>query len=141
MELIIGNDFHRKVIPLIDGARHTISIIVFDWRWYPDQLGHPVQLFNNSLVRAVKRGVDIKAIVNFSSIEKILRDCGIKVKHPISKNVIHVKLMIIDDETVILGSHNYTQNAFTMNHEVSLILENFEKVGELNNFFQGLWHL
>ncbi len=141
MQFIIGNDFHKKVIPLIDNARHTISIIVFDWRWYPDQLGNPVQLFNNSLVRAVRRGVDVRSIVNFSSVEKILRDVGIKVKHPISKNVIHVKLMIIDNEILILGSHNYTQNAFTMNHEISVILEASDQISVLNNFFEQLWLL
>lgn len=141
MQLIIGNDFHKKVIPLIDNARSTISIIVFDWRWYPDQIGNPVQLFNNSLVRAVKRGVDVRSIVNFSSVENILKSVGIKVKHPISKNVIHVKMMIIDNEILIIGSHNYTQNAFTMNHEISVILESCDKIDDLNKFFEGLWLL
>jgi len=32
--------------------------------------------------------------------------------------------MIIDNRILIIGSHNYTQSAFQMNMETSLIIEN-----------------
>ncbi len=56
METIIGKEFPQKVIPLIEQAKTSIDIVVFDWRWYPQDPGASVQLFNQAIVRAVRRG-------------------------------------------------------------------------------------
>lgn len=139
MDIIIGKEFPKKVIPLIDSAKRTINIIVFDWRWYPDDPGNPCQLFNASIVRAKNRGVEIKVISNIPDIVKRLKSLDIEAKKLLTPNLVHVKMMIIDEETFILGSHNYTQNAFTMNYEVSIILKNKEKASELVGFFNNLF--
>lgn len=139
MQIIIGKEFPKKVIPLIDSAKRSISIIVFDWRWYPDDPGNPCQLFNASIIRAKNRGVEIKVISNIPDIVKRLKSLGIEAKKLLTPNLVHVKMMIIDEETFILGSHNYTQNAFTMNYEVSIILEDKEKAKELVGFFNNLF--
>ena len=52
---IIGKEFGPKVIPLIKQARKSIDIIVFDWRWYPDQIGSAIQRFNNAIITASKK--------------------------------------------------------------------------------------
>jgi phosphatidylserine/phosphatidylglycerophosphate/cardiolipin synthase-like enzyme len=46
--------------------------------------------------------------------------------------------MIIDDEIVVTGSHNYTQNAFQMNMELSVILTQPFDISEFSNFFNSL---
>jgi phosphatidylserine/phosphatidylglycerophosphate/cardiolipin synthase-like enzyme len=139
MEAIIGSEFPKKVIPLIDSAKQSIKIVVFDWRWYPNDPGNPVQLFNQALVRAVRRGVDVLAISNVADIVGILKNVGIKAKHIFTKNIIHAKMMIIDDETIIIGSHNYTQSAFTMNQEISVIIKGQEDISRFVNFFTNLY--
>ena len=68
MDTIIGKEFPDKVIPLIDNAKYTIDIVVFDWRWYPQDPGASVQLFNQSIVRSVRRGVKVRAIANRNQI-------------------------------------------------------------------------
>jgi phosphatidylserine/phosphatidylglycerophosphate/cardiolipin synthase-like enzyme len=47
--------------------------------------------------------------------------------------------MIIDDEIAITGSHNYTQSAFQMNLELSVILDDIETISRFNQFFATLW--
>ena len=115
------------VIPLIDKAVNSIKIVVFDWRWYMNDPGNPCQLFNQSIVRAKNRGVKIKVISNIPDIVVRLNALGIEAKKLLTPNLVHVKMMIIDEEVMIIGSHNYTQNAFTMNYELSVILEDKEK--------------
>ena len=139
MESVIGKDFPKKIIPLLDSAKQSINIVVYDWRWYPNDPGCAVQIFNQSLVRASRRGVKIKAIVNNDGIVEILKSLEINARRVVLKNIIHAKLMIIDDNIVILGSHNYSQNAFTLNQEISVILSVPEKDHDFSRFFYSLF--
>jgi len=141
IQSIVGSEFPKIVIPKIDAAKKSIKIVVFDWRWYPSDASNPVQLFNQSLVRASRRGVGISALANNDNIVATLKAVGIDAKKVFTKNLVHAKLMIIDDLVVVIGSHNYTQNAFTMNHEISVTYEDAESAKELTIFFNSLWQL
>jgi phosphatidylserine/phosphatidylglycerophosphate/cardiolipin synthase-like enzyme len=138
-EIIIGKQFPLKVTPLIDLAKKSIKTVVYDWRWYENDIGNAVQIFNQSIVRAVKRGVKVEAIVNNDGILAVLKENGVAVKKLNVAGLVHAKLMIIDDKIVILGSHNYTHNAFVVNQELSVILTNPDNFLEFDNFFKTLW--
>ena len=141
MQTIIGKEFPAKVIPLIDGAKHSIRVVVFDWRWYANDPGAATQQFNQAVVRAAKRGVSVQAIVNFPELAKTLSLLGCQAKKLTTKNLVHVKMIIIDDLTVVIGSHNFTQNAFTTNYEASIIFEDKENAESLIKFYNELWQL
>ncbi len=135
MEAVIGKQYPDKVIPLIEASKSSIKIIVFDWRWYPNDPANPVQLFNQALIRAMRRGVEIKAIANIPEVIKILNDNGAKAKKIETQKLVHPKLILIDDETMVLGSHNFTQSAFTMNFEASVIINGRENLTDFFVFF------
>lgn len=139
MEAIIGQDYPKKVIPLIDNSKSSIKIVIFDWRWYENDPSNPVQQFNQSIVRAVKRGVKVDVIGNCDDVLATLRGVGCQARKVISKKLVHVKMIIIDEKDVILGSHNFTQSAFTMNQEVSAYLPAFPDTPRLLAFFSTLW--
>lgn len=139
METIIGKEFPKKVIPLIEQAKTSIDIVVFDWRWYPQDPGNPVQLFNQAIVRACRRGVKVRVIANNNEIISTLKSLGVQAKKLLTKNLVHSKLMLIDGETAIMGSHNYTQSAFTMNFEVSTILKGREELQRFVDYFNNLF--
>jgi phosphatidylserine/phosphatidylglycerophosphate/cardiolipin synthase-like enzyme len=141
MQAVIGKQFPKEVIPLIDSARHTIKIVVFFWGWYGEEPGNPCQLFNASILRAVKRGVVVRACVNSQRIASPLRDNGIEVRIPVSKSLMHTKMVLIDDEILVLGSHNFSQSAFTTNFETSIIAKNDECMPKFTDFFDSLWSL
>ena len=140
MQAIIGKQFPKVIIPEIDRAKHSIKIVVFDWRWYPNDPGNPVQLLNQALVRAVRRGVKINADANNNEIVSTLNKVGVHAKKLISKNLVHAKLMIIDEKTVVVGSHNYTQSAFTMNYEISAMFADRETARQFLQFFDSLYY-
>ena len=139
METIIGKQFAEKVIPLINNAKQSIDVIIFDWRWYPQNIGCSAQLFNQAIVRAKRRGVKIKVLANSDDIIKILKEIGCEAKKIISKRLLHCKIMIIDDEIAITGSHNYTQSAFEMNYELSVILKGRENIDDIIKFFEHIF--
>jgi len=141
MEIVIGSDYPKKMIPLIDGAKKNIDIVVYDWRWYADQLGHPVQQFNMAIVRAVQRGVVVRAVVNAHILVPILTKVGVKVRQLKDRRTLHTKLVIIDTSTLVIGSHNFTRNAFASNIETSVVVDIAEGDTRLASFFNNLYGL
>ena len=133
--LLIKREYPKEVIPLIEKAKNSIKIIVYEWRWYENQLGSSIQLFNNAIIRAKKRGVEVKAVLKNQKISKKLKDQKIWVNEVDFSKTLHVKLIIIDNEIVILGSHNFTLNAFHINDEVSVIIRSPEIVEKLLKHF------
>lgn len=138
-QVVIANEFVKCISPHIERARKSIDIIVFDWRWYADQPGSDCQKFNQLIVNALRRGVRVRCVVNSDDIAMKLRSVGAEVKKHLSTHLLHAKLMIIDEDTVITGSHNYTQSAFTANYELSVILTELENIEPFNLFFRNIW--
>jgi len=136
---IIAQQYPRVVIPLIEQAEESIRAVVFDWRVYPTQPGHAVTLFNQAIARAVKRGVDVRVLVANDGVAQQLRAHGLNVRRLHSKKLLHTKMIILDDTRVVIGSHNFTQSAFTLNEEASVLVEMPQKDNSFAKYFDALW--
>ena len=141
LEVISGREYPAKVIPLIEKAVSSIDIVVFDWRWYPQDPGAACQLFNQAILRAARRKVKIRVIANNDQIIDILKKEGCEAKRLKTTKLVHCKLMIIDNQTVITGSHNFTQSAFQMNLELSVVIGAGVPKDSFLTFFNNLWCL
>ena len=140
VQTVIGKEFPEKVVPLIERATKSIDVIVFDWRWYPQDPGASVQLFNQAILRAIRRGVKIRVIANNDEIVNILKNEGCQTKRLITQSLVHCKVMIIDNQTMITGSHNYTESAFQMNLELSVIFDDPSAINKSLVFFNNLFN-
>ncbi len=138
---IISKDFPKVVIPLIDSAAYNIDIIVFDWRFYKNDPASPVSLFNLAIARAARRGVFVRVLVNHKPTVDILQSLGCDARVLASKRILHTKLLIVDGKRIVLGSHNYTQNAFTSNHEASIFFTMSEEKNAFTEYFSNLFGL
>lgn len=138
---IVGADYPKKVIPLIDSAKRNIDIVVYDWRWYPNQPGHAVQQFNMALVRARQRGVVVRAVLNSKLLLDTLKSVGIQAKRLQDRRVVHTKMLLIDRKTCVIGSHNFSRNAFGSNIETSIAVEIPEGQTRLLDFFENLYNM
>lgn len=137
---LIGNDYPTKVIPFIDNAKANIDIIVYDWRWYPNNPSFNVQQFNSALVRAVSRGVVVRAVINTPQLLPILTSVGIKARCTRNKRTLHAKFISIDNETLVIGSHNFTKNAFNFNLEVSILTNIPDGITRFAELFENLYN-
>lgn len=136
---IISKDFPKVVIPLIDSALHSIDIIVYDWRFYKNDVGSPVSLFNQAIARACQRGVNVRCIVQNDGVIDNLRLMGCNAKKLNTKKILHTKLLIVDKTRIIMGSHNYTQHAFTSNEEASIFIHMKDEKNGLTEYFDNLF--
>lgn len=140
-ELLIGNEYIKKVIPLIDKAKHSIHICMFIWRWYEKDPFCDISLLNASFVNAVRRGVKVYSLTDSGSLVEKLNGLGIKAKKFQSSDVLHTKAVIIDSEIAVIGSHNFSNSAMFSNVETSTINRNPEMSKKLENYIMSLYNI
>lgn len=136
---IIASEFPKVVIPLIDSADNFIKIVVFDWRFYPTINGSQVSKFNQAIFNAVKRGVEVKCLVNNEGVKARLIAGGCQAKKFHSTKLLHTKMLFVDDKKLVIGSHNYTESAFGANCEASVLVEMPSENNDFVKYFNALW--
>ena len=136
---IVGGDYPKKIIPLIKSAKKNIDIVMYDWRWYGNNPAHVMQQVNIELVKAVNRGVTVRAVLNNSLIIPILQSVGIKARKLKQKRTLHNKMIIIDNEILIVGSHNLTKNAMAINMEFSIVVSIPQEVTRVSELFENIF--
>ena len=140
-QVIIGREYPQVITPLIQEAQNSIEILVFDWRWYENEPNSSVQKFNTAILEASNRGVKVRALVNNNIMPTILQLEKLSVKRVGSKNLMHVKMIIIDQKTLVIGSHNFSKRAFEINHEISLLVDDADEIARCRKYFEMLCHL
>ena len=100
---IIAQKFPEIVIPLIKGAKKSLHIIMYDWRWYPTVKGSTISQFNFAITEASRRGVFVKALVNNDEVVERLKNIGAEARRLHSKRMLHTKMLLIDERVVVIG--------------------------------------
>lgn len=138
-ELLICGEFTDRVIELIDAAKVSIYIFMFDWRWYKNDFSCEVSRINQALVRATRRGVKVQTLLNYAALEKQLLDLNILARKANVRKLLHAKSIVIDEGIVILGSHNLTKEAMTRNVEMSLVVNDTDLAKRIIDYFENIW--
>ena len=128
----------EKIIPIIKNAKNYIYIPAF-------YLTRKSLIYE--LIDAKKRGVEIKIIVDTSSVEgkyvdiDFMKNNNLKVKVESWPGKMHMKSIIIDDNMLIIGSMNFTKQGEKMNDENCLIIENSQHLTQkYKEHFLELWN-
>lgn len=137
--VVIGKKYIEKVVPLITAARQSIDIIIYEVRLRPTIPTHPVSVLLRSLQDAATRGVRIRALVGNAFIAEELARYGIVAKTLHSQKLMHAKVVLLDNCVAVIGSHNFTQSAFTSNLEVSVVVQFAAAENDLSTYFKNLW--
>ena len=128
----------EKIIPLIENAHNYIYIPAF-------YLTHPILL--EALIKSKQKGIDIKIIVDESSVKgqyvdlEKLKQNKIDVKIENWAGKMHMKSIIIDDNTLVIGSMNFTKQGENRNDENTIIIKNSKVLStEYKKHFLILWN-
>ena len=127
----------EKIIPLIKESKNYIYIPAF----YLTRKGIIYELID-----AKKRGVEVKIIVDETSVKgkyvdiDFIKEHGIDIKVENWAGKMHMKSMIIDDEILVIGSMNFTKQGENINDENCLIIKNApELTKKYKEHFLTLW--
>lgn len=138
VKLLIGREYPDEVIEAVKNAKSDIKIFMYDWRWYSNQPGARIQKLNQEIIKASKNGVDVRVVLNNTSILSILKSNGIKAITTRATRTMHAKIVIIDEKLLFIGSHNFSINGFELNHEMSLKLDDKSIISRCNTYFNNL---
>ncbi len=116
------NQALNKLIEMVQSAQSSLYLVMFN-------LTHPILI--EEIIKAYKRDLDVKVIVDFQSskgcaskfIEK-MKKAGVCVQINNGPQLMHHKYLYIDNKTLITGSTNWTKAAFKRNKDCLLIVNN-----------------
>jgi hypothetical protein len=118
------NDVLEVAKKLIQKAKHSIQVMMFEMGYYDGHPSTPSNLLVRDLIDAKKRGVKVEVILEVKEGEdrttkrnrhtgKVLSEGGVEVIYDSLFKTTHAKLMVVDGQLLLSGSTNWTYNALT----------------------------
>lgn len=147
---IIGSEYPQAVCELLRRAKWSIDICAYVWKWYAHRGGCAMQKINYAVIEKARNGVKIRVRLNSESKDhyltkentrtsQALRRYPIQVKFDSSGTVSHLKMIIIDNEIVIIGSHNLSARSVSENNEASVAIFGAAACKPYKEYFDLLW--
>lgn len=127
-------DIERNIVEAINQAQQQVLVQAY---------GFTDKSILKALVEAKNRGVDVRIILDKSNETQkysgatYMKNAGIPVFIDYKPAIAHNKVMIIDQNSVITGSFNFTTSAQTRNAENALVMTN---VAPLAEFYIKDWN-
>ena len=131
-----GTECQQAIISAIENAKNSIKICVFTIS--DDQI-------TQAILAAHQRKIPIKLLTDNEKLFDVGSDirqlalAKIEIRTDNTKNHMHHKFAIIDNEILISGSYNWTRSAALYNHENIIVTNNKELVRDFLPEFDRLW--
>ncbi len=133
-----NRDYPLMASAIIDGASKRLHVI--EYVIYPDGA---ISSLLNGMLAAAARGVEVKVLADEAAPQTAqalasLAAGGIDVRQDSPNTTTHNKLIIADDQ-ILVGSHNFSHNAMEYNNEASVLLSDPRVAEYYEEYFQQLW--
>lgn len=127
---------HQPIVALYDGAEKSIHLAIYSLT--KDE-------FAEALVRAHKRGVEVKVLIDKGQAldakadDEMLEAAGIGLRRSKGNGSMHNKFAVIDGIIVCTGSYNLSERATTKNDENYVIIKDQTVAETFEKQFQKIW--
>ena len=144
IEVINDLAYIPAVLNLVENADESIHVSIFSLTYYDNYPDSNINQLLEELLRAKDRGVDVRLIADEfpEDVEKgveYLQNNGVEVKYDGKSQTTHTKLIIIDSDTVVVGSTNWRYYSVDRNHEANVIIHSEETAQEFEHYFNNIW--
>jgi phosphatidylserine/phosphatidylglycerophosphate/cardiolipin synthase-like enzyme len=130
----------------LDRANKSVYVVMYVVKFDTSQYNDPVNVILRKLVDLHKRGVDVKVVVDdetknsYPATINYLVGNGVPVRLDESQGrTTHCKIVVIDDQYVFIGSHNWTESALKYNHEATLLVNSSELASQVVKYIESIW--
>jgi len=131
---------------------HSIDIMQYQWNFYEHKVDFRLQAFNRLIVAKARAGIKIRILLNKEGVSNktayvnvktadVYKEAGADVRYARSFPTTHGKLFLVDDDVVILGSHNLSNRSVTVNNETSVLIKGRAVALEYKRYFNSIWAL
>ena len=107
--------------------------------------GEMVNLLITELEKSAQRGVEVRILLddniahNQRTVNSLKGIKNIEIRLDSPQKTTHNKMLIVDGETVLIGSTNWTDSSLGSANEANVIINNKEIAAYLEEFFDKLW--
>jgi len=149
-ELILNDEYFEVAHNQIQKAEESIYLIAYLFLVYDYKDAYSNRLLKD-LIDAHKRGVEVHVILDYpkpqvlgeeepknQEVYEKLKAAGIDVRFDSEEIRTHNKVLVIDREIIIVGSHNYSFDGLKYNNETSLLIRDRGRAKELIEYFEGI---
>jgi len=147
---LAGPLYYTRLPRLIGQARIRIDVCMFHIAMPGEK--HPTARVLKALGNARRRGVTVRVlvdrdrerdpylstIINRPAIDRLQRD-RIAVRVDDSDKLLHSKVIVVDDRTVVLGSHNWTAGSYFGFDDLSFLISSEKVCRQQRRRFNELW--
>jgi len=167
VSLDLPNDDSPTIVPLPDGdgltvyasflldliprATSSVHVVLYRMSYYAGYRNSTVNALLDALIGAASRGLDVRVFLDDCSYYPesaqanlaaaiYLSAHGIEVRFDSPKKTTHAKLVLIDGESVVLGSTNWNYYSIEKNIEADVALLHIPPVASVYEaYFEALW--
>lgn len=114
-----GDEIEARLVELIQGSQSSIRVMSFSFT---------IEELGNAMIERHNNGVDVKGV--FETTGSLqgqmppLACAGVEVRQDGNPDILHHKVMIFDEQIVVVGSLNFSASARDNNSENTLIIHN-----------------
>ena len=126
-----------QIISLVRGAQDSIDILAFSLT--SDDLA-------DALLDQSSQGVDVSAVFDAEQVDsniggkyEVLLDAGLDVRRDTLDGLMHHKVIVVDNQVVLFGSYNFSNNAEYKNDENVVIVYDADLAGEFTREFEQIY--
>lgn len=153
---ISSDKYFNATLNEISQAKSSIFVVMYLVTALPNQPDSQPNQLLNALIKAKDSGVSVKVIldqnINFEAEStedavtsnknqqayEVLKKNNVPVFFDTSEIYTHTKAIVIDNETVILGSTNWSKAALTRNNEADVLIKSKELAQSLLDDFKKI---
>ena len=147
---LADSEYYEVLTAVIDNAQNRIDLAMFLFKTTDSPQNRPAKILDR-LIAAHRRGVEVRVYLEHSGYDEginaenrlvanRLRSHGIAVVCDSPRTTSHVKMVIVDQRYLLVGSHNLTHAALSNNREFSLLVDNQDLARQAMAYMQSLPH-
>lgn len=118
-------EFQADLFTLLENAKSSIKIAMYNFEH---------KKIAKILKKKSRNGVDVTVFYSKKDVEFYKKIDAIKVE----RRKLHTKLAIIDNETIVFGSSNWSKKSFRKNYEMNYITDRKDFVEKSLKFFENI---
>jgi phosphatidylserine/phosphatidylglycerophosphate/cardiolipin synthase-like enzyme len=149
LELLPDERYIVAVSRLIASANKSVHVIMYVAKYDPKQSAEedPANKLLELLASAKRKGLDVRVVVDdvtrqsYPETIDFLKSRNVPVRlDPKASVTTHAKVVIVDGEWVVIGSHNWSESALKENREYSVLIRSSDIAADVKDYFEELWN-
>ncbi|MEM1824298.1 MAG: phospholipase D-like domain-containing protein [Candidatus Nezhaarchaeales archaeon] len=130
IHVLLDRDYYHSLLADLRNSVKSVKVVMYSMIYDEKDHFDWANDLIRELVNAKQRGVDVRVVIEYRTYYGYMNDNlpaydyltshGVYVKLDNETDTDHLKLVLIDDEIVYIGSHNWSESALYYNREASV---------------------